>query len=296
MIKPFFFIFFFLSNLAWAEEKSYSSLEQKINLTFEKKAEIELELAKADETVHHLEALIREKRKILLTRTRALSYLKNFKWGSLFAIDDPIIFERNLRILTNLNQYDLSLFRDYKASIRNLAQGRQDLVLFKKELETVIADLQNQEKSLQEKEQTRKNTLAHENKKSLLLLKGKMPVPIASYQIKWGFGSHRDEQNEYAFLIRGLLFKTAINEKIHAVGPGKVISRDAIPYWGETLIIQHDDNYYSIYAGIHLEPKMSEDVKTNDVIALTKGNEFYFELRHFTNPINPKHWLKELYE
>ena len=291
MIKKLFFISFFLVPHAYAEENN-SALEKQINLTFEKKAQVDLELAKADESVHQLEKLIRERRTVLLERARALSYLKDFKWGALFAADDPTSFERNLKILSKLNQYDLALFKDYKSSLRNLAQGRVDLVNFKKELEAVITDLQKQEKSLQEKEQIRTKSLIVENRKSLLLFKGQMPAPTEG-QIKWNFGSHRDDQNQFAFLTRGLLFKTTLNESIRAVGPGKVIFRDVIPYWGETLIVQHDDNYYSVYAGVLSQNKISDVIKMNDIIAGAIGQEFYFELRHFENPINPKNWLKE---
>ena len=291
MIKLLFLIPFFFVFPVRSEENN-SGLEKQINLTFEKKAQVDLELAKADESVHQLEKLIRERRIVLLERARALSYLKDFKWGALFAADDPATFERNLKILSKLNQYDLTLFKDYKASLRNLAQGRVDLVTFKQELEAVIAELQKQEKTLQEKEQVRRQSLIVENKKSLLLFKGQMPTPTEG-QIKWNFGSHRDDQNQFAFLTRGLLFKTVVNESIHAVGPGKVIFRDVIPYWGETLVVQHDDNYYSVYAGVLSKNKLSDEIKMNDIIARTEGPEFYFELRHFENPINPKNWLKE---
>ncbi len=279
-----------LSVTAWSAEPS---LEKKVNLTLDKKAQIDLELAKTDEDVKQLEVVIRQRRKVLLQRARALSYLKNFKWGGLMSFDNPTTFERNLRILSSLNKFDFNLFKDYKASLRNLAQGRTDLSLFQKELAAVIADLKTQEQQLYEEEKSRTAALAQENKKSLLLFKGKMPTPTEG-QLKLSFGSYRDEQNEYAFLIRGLLFETRSGEKVYAVGPGQVIFRDAIPHWGETLIIQHDDNYYSVYAGVQADlVKLKDTVQIKDVVARTQGTDFYFELRHFENPVNPKNWLKE---
>lgn len=266
--------------------------EKLINLTIDKKALVDLELNKADESVRQLEVMIREKRKILLARARALSYLKHFKWSGLLAADSPTTFERNLKILSKLSQYDLGLFKDYKAAIRNLAQGRNELIGYKKELESILIDLNIQEQDLQRKDAARGQTLAAENKKSLLLFKGKMPTPTEG-QIIWNFGAHRDDQNQYAFMTRGLLYRVQANEKIHAVGPGKVIFRDPIPYWGETLIIQHDDNYYSVYAGVQASTELLAEVKMNEVVAQSLGSEFYFELRHFDNPINPKLWLKE---
>ena len=282
-----------ISCLVFTAFASEPSLEKKINLTLDKKAQIDLELSITDEDVKQLESTIRQKRKVLLQRARALSYLKNFKWGGLMSFDDPTTFERNLRILSGLNKFDFSLFQDYKASLRNLAQGRTDLLDYKKELDQVIDQLQSQEAQLLADEQIRRNRLASENKKSLLLSKGKMAAPTEG-RVKLAFGSYRDEQNEYAFLIRGLLFESKSGKKVYAVGPGQVIFRDVIPHWGETLIIQHDDNYFSVYAGVQADSlKLKDIVKTKDVLAVTKESDFYFELRHFENPINPKSWFKE---
>ena len=268
-------------------------IEKSINLTLEKKAQIDLELFRTDSDVKQLEDSIRQKRKILLQRARALAYLKDFKWGGLLSFDNPIAFERNLRILKGLNKYDLALFKDYKASLRNLAHGRAELNGYSIEFEKIIADLQNQELKLQDADTQRKAKLLTENKKSLLMFKGKLISPLDG-QPKYSFGSYRDDQNEYAFLIRGLLFSPKTGEKIYASGPGRVIFRDQIPYWGETLIVQHEDDYFTVYAGVADSVKnVNDNVAQKEILANTNGADFYFELRHLDNPINPKTWLKE---
>ncbi len=270
------------------------NLEKEINLTLDKKAQIDLELSKTDESVKELEQFIRQKRKVLLQRSRALGYLKDFKWGAVMSYENPLVFERNIQILSRLNKYDFNLFKDYKSSIRNLAQGRTELAEYQSEIGQVIQELKEKEKQLQEQEQKRKTQLSQENKKSLLLLKGKL-IPPTEGQLKLEFGSYRDQQNEYAFMIRGFVYEVKSQDKVYAVGPGKVIFRDLIPYWGETLIIQHDDDYYSVYAGLEKgNVKLEDTVFMKDIIGLTKKSNFYFELRHFENPINPKNWFKEI--
>ncbi|MBC7466858.1 MAG: peptidoglycan DD-metalloendopeptidase family protein [Bdellovibrio sp.] len=278
------------STTVFAADKS-SNFEKKINAIYDKKAQIDLELNQADENVKQIESRLREKRKVLLQRAQALNYIKNYKWGNMLAVSNPIQFERNFKILSRLNQYDLNLFKDYKASLRNLAQGRQDLVAYQKELQAIIEDLQKREVAQHEKDLQRQQQMILENKKSLLLFKGQLPRPTEG-QLRLRYGSQRDDQNQYSFMIHGLLFTTTAEQNVRAVGPGEVIFRDQIKYWGETLIIKHDDDYYSVYAGItpHLKT-VGDQVQMNDVIGLTKNNEFYFELRHFENPINPKNWL-----
>ena len=84
------------------------------------------------------------------------------------------------------------------------------------------------------------------------------------------------------------------SEKIYASGPGRVIFRDEIPYWGETLIVQHEDDYFTVYAGVtNIIKNVNDSVAQKEIMANANGADFYFELRHFDNPINPKTWLKE---
>lgn len=280
----------FLSQVTFAADKN-SDFEKKINAVYDKKAQIDLELNQADENVKQIESRLRDKRKVLLQRAQALNYIKNYKWGNMLAVSNPIQFERNFKILSRLNQYDLNLFKDYKASLRNLAQGRQDLIDYRKELQSVIDDLQKREVAQHEKDLQRQKQMILQNKKSLLLFKGQMPRPTEG-QLQLRYGSQRDDQNQYSFMIHGLLFATKAEQNVRAVGPGEVIFRDQIKYWGETVIIKHDDDYYSVYAGINPQLKnVGDQVQMNEVIGLTKDNEFYFELRHFENPINPKNWL-----
>ena len=211
----------------------------------------------------------------------------------MLAAENALVFERNLKILNKLNAYDFSLFKEYKSALRNLAQGRADLVTYAAELEQTISDLKLQEIKLAEEDLQRKKLLVAENKSSLLIYKGQLSYPTEG-QVKLTYGAYRDEQNEYAFLVRGLLFETKKGAKIYAAGPGHVIFRDPIPYWGETIIIQHDDNYYSVYAGVsNMISNLNSFVQANEVVATASKTEFYFELRHFDNTLNPKNWLKD---
>ena len=65
------------------------------------------------------------------------------------------------------------------------------------------------------------------------------------------------------------------------------------------IIIDHGNNYYSIYA--HLEETFKskgDGVDTAEVIATAgdsgsmTGTKLYFEIRHHGNPVDPVEWLK----
>jgi murein hydrolase activator len=100
--------------------------------------------------------------------------------------------------------------------------------------------------------------------------------------------------NQYIFRSKGLLFKAQPKAAIRSVGPGVIIFSDVIPHWRETLIVQHDDHYYTVYAGLKEgSKKLKDTVEKNEIIGEALSDEFYFELRHFDNPINPTNWFKE---
>jgi len=106
-------------------------------------------------------------------------------------------------------------------------------------------------------------------------------------------------------------FDTIINKKGIEISPGKgavvrnifdgtVVYADWFRGYGMMIMIDHGENYYSLYA--HLEKLMvgiGDRIKTRRVIGqiggtgLSQGSKLYFEIRHQGKPINPTSWLKK---
>ena len=292
MIKGLFVFSIFLFTLSFAQADSVQ-IEKQVIESLDNLAHLDAERMQLEQKIQDLESKIRERKKVLNQRARALSYLKRFQWGGLLATEEPHQIERNLKIVKGLNQYDINLFKEYKNSLKSLALARTNLAETQKQLEQILADLQNQQTQLSTFDNERKTKLISENTNSLLKLKGELARPLVG-AVALPFGSRPDKQNQYVFVNKGLLYKSVRGQAIKSIGPGIVIFRDHIPHWRETLIVQHDDNYYSVYAGIYgSQKKLQDRVETGEEIAFAGTNEFYFELRHFENPINPALWFKE---
>lgn len=289
------FIFLVLNLLTifvFAEDKSYS-IESQINLSIENQGRLGLEKDQIETQIKELQLKIKDKKTLLLQRARALHYLKDFQWGSLLTVTDSQLLTRNLKILNNLNQYDIHLFKEFRNAYKMLTQARIDLSNTQKELKQNITQLKQQQIDLINQEQKRLEEIKKGTIKSLLYFKGSLARPFAG-KITIPFGSRTDRNNQYTLVSKGLLYQSQPGEKIHSVGPGVIIFSDQLNHWGQTLIIQHDDDYYSIYANVKADPKMLKShVNKDDVLGTTSDDEFYFELRHFENPINPLHWFKE---
>ena len=283
-----------------ARAQNEVQIEQQINESLDNLAHLDFEKIQLEQNIKDLESKLHEKKKILNQRGRALSYLQSFQWGGLLSAQEPYEIERNLKVISRLNKYDLALFKAYKNSIKSLAMARTNLAETQKQLESLIEKLKVQQSELVDSEAKRKVQLLEENKSSLLTSKGQLTRPLVG-PLLLPFGSRPDKQNQYVLVSKGLLFKSRPAQIVRSIGPGVVIFRDHIAHWRETLIVQHDDHYFSVYAGL-AEPtrereseskKMHDRVSQNEVLGSTSGDEFYFELRHFDNPINPESWFKE---
>jgi septal ring factor EnvC (AmiA/AmiB activator) len=198
-----------------------------------------------------------------------------------------------LKILGNINKSDYELFREYNGSLRLLAQARKNLTDTEQQLQKNIQALQLQEVEFYKIEDLRQQTLQQNKIASLLTSKGKLSRPLDGTPAQ-EFGSVRDQHRQYFLINRGEFYKTKKSVPVRAVGLGAVIFRDVLAGWRETLVVQHDDNYYTVYAGIKNSGKnVGDAVFQNEVLGVTAAEEFYFELRHYDNPINPKKWYGE---
>ena len=82
---------------------------------------------------------------------------------------------------------------------------------------------------------------------------------------------------------------------VQAVGPGTVIFRDVLNHWGESIILQHDGGYYSVYANVKsCTVQLDQKVQMSEKMCESTSDDLYFELRHFKITINPKNWIKDL--
>lgn len=268
-------------------------LEQQLEASLEDKMQLALERDELAARIEEMERRTQQRRLLIARRLRALNGLRRFQWGEWLMNSDLNDLERQLRILRNLNQRDYRLFREYHAALKLLEAARKNLQETEDLIENNVSRLQTKENEFHELEKIRIESLQRSKTQSLLVYKGQLPRPLEG-RPQQEFGSVRDKVNRYYLLNRGELYAAKPAAAVRAVGPGKVIFRDELPRWRETLVVQHDDNYYSVYAGVtKSRKKIGDRVETGETIAQAAGEELYFELRHFDQPINPKSWYRE---
>jgi len=126
-------------------------------------------------------------------------------------------------------------------------------------------------------------------------LRGKLRLPVRG-ELTGRFGAPRGAGGIEA---KGVFIRAREGEPVRAVARGQVVYADWMRGFGNLLIVDHGENYLSVYANNEsLLKTVGEVVTTGDTLATTGasgGNEetgLYFELRHLGRAFDPLRWVK----
>lgn len=265
---------------------------------------------------------------------RIKSYYKMGKIGAANVAFSTESLPRMLQFreaFTELIAYDKSLIDTYRNSIEELQQAKMTLELeqsvlndfitlakeeqaatnaIKLEKETLLSQIQTQkelhEQAVVEMRKAADNLansleiLKKKNKtldQGFLLDKGKHPAPIAGEVIAL-FGQERKNRLGIKSKTSGITIATQGVNKVHAIFEGEVSYASYLYGYGNTVIIDHGFEYFSIVS--RLEKLLVEEgkkVKQGDVIGLTGDTAtlmeegIYLEIRHGSRSQDPLQWV-----
>jgi septal ring factor EnvC (AmiA/AmiB activator) len=124
-------------------------------------------------------------------------------------------------------------------------------------------------------------------------LRGRLRLPVRGELIA-KFGGKRSDGPAW----KGLFIKAAEGAEVKAVAAGQVIFAEWLRGFGNLVIVDHGDQYMTIYGNNQAVLKrVGDSVKTGDTIASagnSGGNEqsgLYFEMRHQGRAIDPLGWI-----
>lgn len=263
-----------------------------------------------------LETLIESQRGGLSRRLRALYKTgQNQLMRLIFSTTSSQELHQNLKYMRVITEQDYKLIKGHQINLAKLKQTKQKLNLEVKKLIAVRSLLKQQEADL-ESEQATKTALLKgiENRKSKVISnlnqirsslsedelsmlnisffenRGKLPNPVTSAKVTKGFGVIEHPVYGYRLSHKGLLFEG--KGDIRSVFDGRVAFVGEIGGYGGVLILDHGDHYYSVYSNIkNLNLSIGQLIKKSEKISDLIGT-FYFEIRHFSDAIDPKNWLE----
>ncbi len=230
---------------------------------------------------------------------------------------DLQLLEKQTQDLERLGHLEMELGR--QAAAKAALESELDLQVQARKQETakkeaILAGIKREKKLSQAAlESLKASALALDKKVSLLdkessgaveessfsRQKGQLIFPVKG-SIVSAFGSKKRGAYKSFTFQNGIDIKVERGEPVRAVFKGKVIFAQWLMGYGNLMIIDHGDNYYTLYAHVEeVYKKKGETIGTGEVIATAgdtgsiSGVCLHFEVRHHGKPVNPLQWLKK---
>ena len=128
--------------------------------------------------------------------------------------------------------------------------------------------------------------------------KGKLIPPLNGTVTKL-FGKSATEKFGLTLQDNGITIVAKPGTAIKAIYHGSVVYVGELKGYGNLLIINHDQQYYSLVARAdQYYKKKGDTVMTGEVIGISGESTglledgLHFEIRHGTKPLNPLDWLR----
>ena len=128
--------------------------------------------------------------------------------------------------------------------------------------------------------------------------KGKLPMPVIG-EVVQRFGKQKHEEFADIIFVKGLEIRAAVGAKVQAVAGGKVVMSQVLPGYGNVLILDHGQRYFTLYGRLATSLKSVGDVvKAGETLAVLgevdyKNRNFYFELRVKGKATNPVEFFRD---
>lgn len=158
-----------------------------------------------------------------------------------------------------------------------------------KEMEAASEDLSKTLISLKTKEQSQEQTFARR--------KGRLRVPVKGQVITY---FNQEKTNKLGILRKssGIAIEAPDGAKVQAVAEGTVIFSGYLRGYGNTVIIHHGYQYYTVTSRLEkILPKAGDPVKSGSTIGWSSDTTtlieegLYFEIRHGKESLDPLEWL-----
>lgn len=314
-------------------EKELSGLRRSVHRREERLDNLEKTIVGKNLRAERLRELIRQRETKVKARLKAFYRQGEVKlYKALFQGRSPARIAENCFFLARLVRRDRALLESFRDDWRSLRSALEELGRLRKEQENRLSILRDSQKVLARGCDTReqglkqlkqdRETLAGElsalrekarrlqgllkrletekapqyTEKSSLFAKqkGRLRWP-AEGEVVVGFGTNHHRKLGTRYQSQGIEIAQPPGRDIRAVWGGKVLFADNFRGYGKLIILNHGDNYYTLYAQAeHLAKRVGEQVVSGEVLG-TSGfggrPGVYFEIRHRGEPLDPDKWL-----
>ncbi len=277
---------------------------------------------------------LQAKREELGCRLRDIyKYMRFREYEILTGASSPLDLMRRLKYMKLITRQDQNLIQEVSKEIGNIEENKKSLESKRKELTSLIKEKDKEEKKRNQEKSKREKLLktirsekeihlqsvkeleksAQEIEKLLTSLekerfkkevetttglfraiKGRLPWPVTG-KVALGFGEQKESRFNTTLFNPGIDISPSLDLEVKAVADGRVVYVSWLRGYGNFIILQHDDGYYTVYANLkEILVGVGENVGRAQTIARLNGSEnnFHFEIRKGKEQLDPLEWLK----
>ncbi|MDD3815731.1 MAG: peptidoglycan DD-metalloendopeptidase family protein [Desulfocapsaceae bacterium] len=232
---------------------------------------------------------------------------------------------------SSLIRYDQDLMRQYRKTIEELEQTKKALTLEKNILDTFINQVNQEKEAIQQTRQEKKELLAqirtqtklHEQaseeiekaagdlstqlatmkqkreifSQGFLMNKGQLPAPVKG-KVLTLYGQSTKNKMGVEGVSAGIAIEAPDGTKVKAIFEGSINYAGYLRGYGNTIIIDHGFQYYTVASRIEKllkeegdVVKAGEDIGIMGETATLMEDGLYFEIRHGAETEDPLLWL-----
>ncbi len=146
------------------------------------------------------------------------------------------------------------------------------------------------EKLIQEFEKRREARRLPPGSHFMEVLKGNLPWPYKGKVVSY-FGSQFHPKYKTQTKNTGIDIECPVGAEVSAIGKGRVVYAERFMGYGNMVIIDHREGYYTIYSDLlEITVGVGQEVERGSVIGRAKEN-LHFEIRREGKPVNPLDYL-----
>ena len=240
---------------------------------------------------------------------RILAHDENI-WRGL--LDSKIKLQELLKQLEVQKRNKISVQRDLKkeVSLQSVERSKRAKLLddVRKKRSLKLAALESLKEAAADLDQTIKSLNSKSGPtatgrdvpaKSFSALKGLLNMPVKGKIVAF-FGPHKNKAYKTVNFQSGIEIKSEVGEPVRAVYDGQVLYASWFKGYGNMIIIDHKNNYYTVYAHAQdLFASKGDTVEMGEVVATVGdsgsmiGPSLHFEVRHHGKPLDPLEWIKK---
>jgi septal ring factor EnvC (AmiA/AmiB activator) len=128
--------------------------------------------------------------------------------------------------------------------------------------------------------------------------KGRLALPTQG-RIIGSFGRHKHPEFNSFTVSNGISISAPSGADVRSVYDGRVVFSDYFKGYGNMVIVDHGDGFFSLYAhNSKVFKRAGASVSKNEVLASvgdidsSKGSILYFEIRYQGKPVDPAPWVR----